>query len=69
MAYKNQFPLKTIYILTKYIKFQDVTLKTEVQIKYKQYKNILSNLLKVKDSILQIIFKITLMPWKVHGKV
>ena len=34
------------YLLTKYIKLKDVTLKNEAQIKYKQYRNLLSTLLK-----------------------
>ena len=46
MAFKNQFPLKNIYILTKYIKLKDVTLKNEPQIKCKQFRNLLSTLMK-----------------------
>ena len=46
--------------VTKYIKLKDVTLKNEGQIKYKQYRNLLSTLMKkVKNLILQIISKIT----------
>ena len=45
MTYKNQFSLK-IHLLTKYIKLKDVTLKTEAQIKYKQYRTLLSTLMK-----------------------
>ena len=33
-------------LLTKYIKLKDVTLKNEAQIKYKQYRNLLSTLMK-----------------------
>ena len=34
------------HLLTKYIKLRDVTLKNEVQIKYNQYRNLLSTLIK-----------------------
>ena len=34
------------HLLTKYIKLKDVTLKNEAQIKYKQYRNLLSTLMK-----------------------
>ena len=34
------------HLLTKYMKLKEVTLKTEAQIKYKQYKNLLSILMK-----------------------
>ena len=34
------------HLLTKYIKLKDVTLKKEVQIKYKQYRNLLSTLME-----------------------
>ena len=34
------------HLLTKDIKLKDVTLKNEVQIKYKQYRNLLSTLMK-----------------------
>ena len=33
------------HLLTKYIKLKDVTLKTEAQIKYKQYRNLLPTLM------------------------
>ena len=33
-------------LITKYIKLKDVNLKTEAQIKYKQYRNLLSILMK-----------------------
>ena len=35
-----------IYLLTKYIKLKDVTLKNEALIKYKRYRNLLSTLMK-----------------------
>ena len=35
------------HLLTKYIKLKDASLKTEAQIKYKQYRNLLSTLMKV----------------------
>ena len=34
------------HLLTKYIKLKDVTLKNEAQVKYKQYRNLLSTLMK-----------------------
>ena len=34
------------HLLAKYIKLKDVTLKNEAQIKYKQYRNLLSTLMK-----------------------
>ena len=34
------------YLLAKYMKIKDVTLKNEAQIKYKQYRNLLSTLMK-----------------------
>ena len=34
------------HLLTKYIKLKDVTIKSEAQIKYKQYRNLLSTLIK-----------------------
>ena len=34
------------HLPTKYIKLKDVTLKNEAEIKYKQYRNLLSTLLK-----------------------
>ena len=34
------------HLLTKYMKVKNVTLKTEAQVKYKQYRNILSTLMK-----------------------
>ena len=34
------------HLLTKYIKLKDVTLTTEAQIKYKQYTNLLSTIIK-----------------------
>ena len=34
------------HLLTKYMKIKDVTLKTESQIKYKQYRNLFSTLMK-----------------------
>ena len=42
------------HLLTKYIKLKDVTLKNEAQIKYKQYRNLLSTLMK--ESIYYILF-------------
>ena len=42
------------HLLTKYIKLRDVTLKNEGQIKYKQYRNLLSTLMKeIKKSYFQ----------------
>ena len=34
------------HLLTKYVKLKDVTLKNEAQIEYKQYRNLLSTLMK-----------------------
>ena len=34
------------HLLTKYIKLRNVTLKNETQIKYKQYRNLLSTLMR-----------------------
>ena len=45
MAYKNQFPLKTIYSLNIDIKLRDVILRIEAQIKEKQYSKLLSTLM------------------------
>ena len=42
---QKSIPIKN-HILTKYIKLKDVTLKDEAQIKYKQYRNLLSTLMK-----------------------
>ena len=42
------------HLLTKYIKLKYVTLKNEAQIKYKQYRNLLSTLMK--ESIYYILF-------------
>ena len=51
MAYKNQFPLKN-HLLPKYIKLKDVTFKNEAQTKYRQYRNLLSTLMKESKKIL-----------------
>ena len=49
------------------MKLRDLTLKPDVQTKYKQYRNLLSTLIKEsKRSYLQNISKATLMTWKVH---
>ena len=42
MSYKN-------HLLTKYIKSKDFTLKNEAQINYKQYRNLLSTLMKESE--------------------
>ena len=42
LRYKN-------HLLTKYIKSKDVTLKNEAQINYKQYRNLLSTLMKESE--------------------
>ena len=42
----------TNYLVIKYIKLKDVTLKNEAQIKYKQYRNLLSTLMKESKKIL-----------------
>ena len=48
------------HLLTKYIKLKDVTLKKEAQIKYKQYRNLFSTLMKEsKKFLLQTISKTT----------
>ena len=48
------------HLLTKDIKLKDVTLKNEVQIKYKQYRNLLFTLMKEnKNLISKIISKTT----------
>ena len=51
MAYKKLISI-TNYLVIKYIKLKDVTLKNEAQIKYKQYRNLLSTLMKESKKIL-----------------
>ena len=45
LGLKKSISIKN-HLLTKYIKLKDVTLKNEAQIKYKQYRNLLSTLMK-----------------------
>ena len=45
LSLKKSISIKN-HLLTKYIKLIDVTLKNEVQIKYKQYRNLLPTLMK-----------------------
>ena len=45
LGLKISIPIKN-HLLTKYIKLKDVTLKNEAQIKYKQYRNLFSTLMK-----------------------
>ena len=42
---QNSISIKN-YLLTKYIKLKDIILKTEAKIRYKQYRNLLSTLMK-----------------------
>ena len=45
LGLKKSISIKN-HLLTKYIKLKDVTLKNKAQIKYKQYRNLLSALMK-----------------------
>ena len=67
VSIKNHLPIK-------YIKLKDVALKTEAQIKYKQYRNLLPTLMKEsKRSYFTICFQINLndlkSTWKVIKKL
>ena len=44
------------HLLTKYIKLKNVTLKNETQIKYKQYRNLLSTLMRENKRSLKISY-------------
>ena len=57
------------HLLTKYIKLKDVTLKNEAQIKYKQYRNLLSTLMKEsKQSYFTSYFQSNLNDLKITWK-
>ena len=68
MAYKNHLPLN--HLLTNYKKLKDVSLKNEAQIKYKQCRNLLSNLMKESKKSYFTIFFQNEPKWlkRVHGK-
>ena len=55
---ENSWPTKINFHL-KPSTYKDVTLKNEAQIKCKQYRNLLSTLMKVKNLISQTISKTT----------
>ena len=56
-------------LLTEYIKLKDVTLKNEAQIKYKQYRNQLSTLMKEsKKSYFTSYFQSNLNDLKITWK-
>ena len=44
------------HLLTKYIKLKNVTLKNKTQIKYKQYRNLLSTLMRENKRSLKISY-------------
>ena len=57
------------HLVNKYIKLKGVTLKNKAQIKYKQYRNLLSTLIKEsKKSYFTIYFQNNLNDLKSNGK-